>query len=444
MATKTAKKKAPAKKSASAKKSAPVKKKPAIQTKMTKTAILAEIAENAELSKQQVSSVLDELENLIERHLRKRGVGEFTLPGLMKIRSVKRPATKKRMGRNPATGEEIVIGPKPASTRVRVTALKRLKEMVLIPTGSQGRPHDAAFFYDLNSLIFKRSRSRRGQKMRQSQLLLPTLKENPADADAASHRLMLRAGLIRQVAAGIYTWLPLGLRVLRKIERILREELDASGAQELLMPVVQPAELWEETGRWGKMGPELARLKDRNERDFCLGPTHEEIITDVFRREIHSYKQLPCNFYQIQTKFRDEIRPRFGVMRAREFTMKDGYSFDTDQASFDRTYQRCPTAIPGSSLACGCDFRAVEADSGNIGGSQFPRVSGPRSNPAKTPSSMPPMATTRRIWKRRWVHPRLCVLRPVNRCPRSTHPNAPQSPPWVGCSICLRLAVSKR
>jgi prolyl-tRNA synthetase len=205
--------------------------------------------------------------------------------------------------------------------------------------------------------------------MRQSQLLLPTLKENPADAEAASHRLMLRAGLIRQVAAGIYTWLPLGLRVLRKIERILREELNASGAQELLMPVVQPAELWEETGRWEKMGPELARLKDRNARDFCLGPTHEEIITDVFRREIHSYKQLPCNFYQIQTKFRDEIRPRFGVMRAREFTMKDGYSFDADQASFDRSYQSMFDCYTRILTRMRLDFRAVEADSGNIGGS---------------------------------------------------------------------------
>ncbi len=204
--------------------------------------------------------------------------------------------------------------------------------------------------------------------MRQSQLLLPTLKETPADAEAASHQLMLRAGLIRQVAAGIYTWLPLGLRVLRKVETIIREELNASGAQELLMPVVQPAELWEETGRWQKMGPELARLKDRHERDFCLGPTHEEIITDLFRREVQSYKQLPCNFYQIQTKFRDEIRPRFGVMRAREFTMKDGYSFDLDQASFDRTYQAMYDSYCRIFERMDLDYRAVEADSGNIGG----------------------------------------------------------------------------
>ena len=184
--------------------------------------------------------------------------------------------------------------------------------------------------------------------MQQSQLLIPTIKEVPADAEVASHRLMLRAGLLRQVASGLYTWLPLGLRVVRKIEAIIREEMDRSGAQEVSMPVVQPAELWRETGRWEKMGPELARLRDRHEREFCLGPTHEEIITDLFRREVHSYRQLPCNFYQIQTKFRDEVRPRFGVMRAREFVMKDAYSFAADQASFDATYQemhRCYSRI---------------------------------------------------------------------------------------------------
>lgn len=204
--------------------------------------------------------------------------------------------------------------------------------------------------------------------MRQSSMLLPTMKENPADADVVSHRLMLRAGLIRQVASGIYTWLPLGLKVIRKIEQIIREELNAAGAQELLMPVVQPAELWEETGRWQKMGPELARLQDRHERDFCLGPTHEEIITDLFRREIHSYRQLPCNFYQIQTKFRDEVRPRFGVMRGREFTMKDGYSFDLDQDSFDTTYQSMYDCYGRILSRLELEFRAVEADSGNIGG----------------------------------------------------------------------------
>jgi prolyl-tRNA synthetase len=206
--------------------------------------------------------------------------------------------------------------------------------------------------------------------MRKSRLLLPTLKENPADADVASHRLMLRAGLIRQVAAGVYTWLPLGLRVLRRVERIIREELDASGAQEVLMPVVQPAELWRETGRWQKMGPELLRFKDRSERDFCLGPTHEEIITDLFRREVQSYRQLPCNFYQIQTKFRDEIRPRFGVMRSREFIMKDAYSFDLDEEGMRVAYQKMHAAYTAIFERLGLTFRVVDADSGEIGGSR--------------------------------------------------------------------------
>ena len=204
--------------------------------------------------------------------------------------------------------------------------------------------------------------------MRQSQLLIPTVKEVPADAEVASHRLMLRAGLIRQVASGLYTWLPLGLRVVRKIESVIRTEMDRSGAQELSMPVVQPAELWRETGRWEKMGPELARLRDRHEREFCLGPTHEEIITDLFRREVRSYRQLPCNFYQIQTKFRDEVRPRFGVMRAREFVMKDAYSFAADQASFDATYQEMHRCYSRILTRMQLDFRAVEADTGNIGG----------------------------------------------------------------------------
>ena len=204
--------------------------------------------------------------------------------------------------------------------------------------------------------------------MRQSELLLPTMKEEPADADVVSHRLMLRAGLIRQLAAGLYTWLPLGLRTLRKIERIIREEMDRSGAQEVLMPVVQPAELWRDSNRWEKMGPELLRMQDRHDRDFCLGPTHEEVITDIFRREIHSYKQLPANYYQIQTKFRDERRPRFGVMRAREFMMKDGYSFHTDQASFDETYQEMHNCYTRILTRMGLDFRAVDADTGNIGG----------------------------------------------------------------------------
>ena len=204
--------------------------------------------------------------------------------------------------------------------------------------------------------------------MRQTDLLLPTLKETPTDADVVSHQLMLRAGLIRQLASGLYSWLPLGLRVLRNIETIIREELNSSGAQELLMPVVQPAELWEESGRWNKMGDEMLRMQDRHERDFCLGPTHEEVITDIFRREIQSYKQLPVNFYQIQTKFRDERRPRFGVMRAREFIMKDGYSFHLDQASFNATYQEMYRCYERILQRMHLDFRAVEADTGNIGG----------------------------------------------------------------------------
>ncbi len=204
--------------------------------------------------------------------------------------------------------------------------------------------------------------------MRQSQLLIPTLKENPADAEVISHRLMLRSGLIRQLASGLYTWLPMGLKVIRRIETIVREELERSGVQEVLMPVVQPAELWEETGRWAKMGPELCRLKDRHDRDFCLGPTHEEVITDLFRREVQSYRSLPVNFFQIQTKFRDEVRPRFGVMRAREFTMKDAYSFHLDQACFDATYKEMYDCYSRILTRMGLDFRAVQADSGNIGG----------------------------------------------------------------------------
>ncbi len=204
--------------------------------------------------------------------------------------------------------------------------------------------------------------------MRASQILIPTMKEDPADADVASHRLMLRAGLIRQVASGLYTWLPLGLRVLRKVEQIVREELIDAGAQEVLMPVVQPAELWQDSGRWDKMGAEMLRIKDRHDRDFCLGPTHEEIITDLFRREVHSYKSLPVNFFQIQTKFRDERRPRFGVMRAREFIMKDGYSFHADEASFADTYQAMYDAYTRICSRMLLKFRAVEADTGNIGG----------------------------------------------------------------------------
>jgi len=205
--------------------------------------------------------------------------------------------------------------------------------------------------------------------MRSTQILIPTLKETPADADIPSHRFMLRAGLVRRLAAGIYTWLPLGLRVLRKVEAIVRDELDRSGAQEVLMPFVQPAELWQESNRWDQMGPEMLRLKDRHQRDFCLGPTHEEVITDIVRREVQSYKQLPCNLYQINLKFRDEIRPRFGVMRAREFLMKDGYSFHIDEASFEATYAEMFACYGRILTRMQLDFRAVLADTGNIGGS---------------------------------------------------------------------------
>ena len=204
--------------------------------------------------------------------------------------------------------------------------------------------------------------------MRASQFLIATQKETPADAEVISHQLMLRAGLIRRLASGLYTWLPMGLRSIRKVERIVREELDAAGAQELLMPAVQPAELWQESGRWQQYGPELLRLKDRHQRDFCVGPTHEEVITDMMRKEVRSYKSLPMNFYQIQTKFRDEVRPRFGVMRSREFIMKDAYSFHLDQASLQQTYDAMHIAYTNIFTRLGLNFRAVRADSGSIGG----------------------------------------------------------------------------
>ncbi|MGM0857756.1 MAG: proline--tRNA ligase [Pseudomonadota bacterium] len=204
--------------------------------------------------------------------------------------------------------------------------------------------------------------------MRASQLLIATLKETPADAEVISHQLMLRAGMIRRLTSGLYTWLPMGLRTLRKAEAIVREEMDRAGAQEVLMPAVQPAELWQESGRWEQYGPELLRLKDRHERDYCVGPTHEEVITDLVRKEIASYKQLPVNFYQIQTKFRDEIRPRFGVMRSREFIMKDAYSFHLDEASLKDTYQAMYDAYIRIFTRLGLDFRPVIADNGSIGG----------------------------------------------------------------------------
>lgn len=206
--------------------------------------------------------------------------------------------------------------------------------------------------------------------MRTTQFLLATLKETPSDAELISHQLMLRAGMIRKLGAGLYTWLPLGLRVLRKVERIVREEMDNAGAQELLMPAVQPAELWEETGRWSEFGPQLLCMKDRQKRDYCFGPTHEEVITDLMRRELRSYRQLPACFYQIQTKFRDEIRPRFGVMRAREFLMKDAYSFHLDQHSLQKTYDDMYRAYEAIFTRLGLAFRVVLADTGAIGGSQ--------------------------------------------------------------------------
>jgi len=205
--------------------------------------------------------------------------------------------------------------------------------------------------------------------MRATRFPLATLKETPADAEVISHQLMLRAGMIRRLASGLYTWTPLGLRVLRKVEGLVRQEMDHAGALELLMPAVQPAELWQESGRWEQYGPELLRLKDRHQREFCFGPTHEEVITDFVRREVKSYRQLPVNYYQIQTKFRDEIRPRFGVMRAREFLMKDAYSFHENQESLQETYERMHEAYCRIFQRCGLDFRAVLADTGSIGGS---------------------------------------------------------------------------
>jgi len=206
--------------------------------------------------------------------------------------------------------------------------------------------------------------------MRTSRYFLATLKEAPADAELVSHKLMVRAGLIRRLAGGIYTWMPLGLRVVRKVEAIVREEMNRAGAIELFMPAVQPAELWQESGRWQKYGPELLRLKDRHERDFCIGPTHEEVITDIARREIRSYRQLPVHFYQIQTKFRDEIRPRFGVMRGREFTMKDGYSFHADFTDLQREYRNMYDTYTRIFVRLGLKFRAVAGDPGAIGGTE--------------------------------------------------------------------------
>ena len=201
-----------------------------------------------------------------------------------------------------------------------------------------------------------------------SKILLPTLKDAPQEAEVISHKLMLRAGMVRKVASGIYTWLPLGLKVLRKIENIVREEMNASGAQEVLMPMVQPKELWDETNRWEKMGPELLRIQDRHNRHFCLGPTHEEVITDLIRNNVKSYKELPLNIYQIQTKFRDEVRPRYGVMRGREFLMKDSYSFNIDEACLEETYLTMRNTYKKVLERMGLEYKIVSADSGAIGG----------------------------------------------------------------------------
>ncbi|MDE0191336.1 MAG: proline--tRNA ligase, partial [Gammaproteobacteria bacterium] len=203
--------------------------------------------------------------------------------------------------------------------------------------------------------------------MKFSELIIPTLREAPTDAEVASHVLLVRGGFIRRLASGSYNWLPLGLRVLKNIERIVREELERAGAQEILMPVVQPAELWRESGRWDVMGPELLRLTDRHGREYCVSPTQEEVVTDLFRRVITSYRQLPCNLYHIQTKFRDEIRPRFGLMRGREFIMKDGYSFHLDEDSFEATYAAMHACYSAILTRIGLDYRAVDADSGSIG-----------------------------------------------------------------------------
>jgi len=232
----------------------------------------------------------------------------------------------------------------------------------VVPGGRVCTPHPVARY---NLPLAKQARL---PDMRLSTFPLSTLKETPADAEIVSHQLMLRAGMLRKQAAGVYSWLPAGLRVLRRVEAIIREEMDRAGALELLMPAVQPAELWQESGRWEQYGPELLRITDRHNREFCFGPTHEEIITDIARRELRSYRQLPVTYYQIQTKFRDEIRPRFGIMRAREFLMKDAYSFHIDQASLEQTYRVMYDAYSRIFTRLGMDFRPVQADSGAIGG----------------------------------------------------------------------------
>ena len=236
--------------------------------------------------------------------------------------------------------------------------------------------------------------------MRYSKMLIPTLKENPSEAEVLSHRLMLRAGMIRKLAAGIYSYLPLAQRVFRKTEQIIREEMNRAGAQEVTLPFVQPAELWQKSGRWNVYGKELLRLKDRNERDFCLGPTHEEVITELVKNNVSSYRQLPLNLYQIHIKFRDEIRPRFGIMRAREFVMKDAYSFDADEKGAEESYQKMHQAYCNIFERCGLTFRAVEADTGPIGGS-FPTNLWCWLKRGKMPSSLAIVVIMQQIGRRR-------------------------------------------
>ena len=270
--------------------------------------------------------------------------------------------------------------------------------------------------------------------MRTSRYLLATLKEAPADAEIISHRLMLRAGLIRKLAGGIYTWMPTGLRVLCKVAAIVRDEMNRAGAIEISMPAVQPGELWQESGRWSQYGPELLRLKDRHDRDFVIGPTHEEVVTDIVRREVQSYRQLPLHLYQIQTKFRDEIRPRFGVMRGREFLMKDGYSFHADQADLEREYRVMYETYTRICTRLGLRFRAVAADTGSIGGrrirafNRFPRPSGAAAAPSPTRArTRSPIARTR-------------TMRRTSNWPRPLPRSLPDRPPARRWSVCRHRA----
>ena len=271
-----------------------------------------------------------------------------------------------------------------------------------------------------------------------SRLLIPTLKENPAEAEAVSHRLLLRAGMIRKLASGIYNYLPLGLRVLRKVERIVREEMNRAGAQEVLMPAVQPAELWHESGRWQIYGKELLRFQDRHGRECCFGPTHEEVITDLVRKEVHSYRQLPLNLYQIQVKFRDEIRPRFGLIRGREFIVKDAYSFDADEAGAEACYRRMYDAYNRIFSRCGLSFKVVEADSGPIGGSFSHEFMVPGEHRRRPAGLLQLLATMPLTWSRpRWRWRRASPLRrwatDRSRCPPPTCAPSRKSRPFSRC-----------